>query len=102
MLVLSLPHFAPKAKIKLFPENFNGIFSLLQMKTSFVQRTGYASAGSNITNLSVKHQSSKTHMNNYTYSYYQLLGNTDVACALDEAKQREVDQHNRNATRYTK
>ena len=70
------------------------------MKTSFVQRTGYNSAGSNLSNLAGSHQASKKHIMYHTA--YKLLGNTDVACALDEARQREVTKHNYNASRYTK
>ena len=31
-----------------------------------------------------------------------LLGNTDVACALDEARARSIAQHNHKATKYTR
>ena len=30
------------------------------------------------------------------------MGNVDVACALDEARKREIAQHNHNASRYTR
>ena len=36
------------------------------------------------------------------YTSYQLLGNNDIACALDEARQREVTRHNHNATHYVR
>eukprot|EP00794_Sanderia_malayensis_P008316 gene8316-9202_t len=32
----------------------------------------------------------------------KLLGNTDVACGLDEARQRRVAHHNHNSSRYSK
>ena len=69
------------------------------MKVSFVQKKGFTSAGSNLWNLACKHQSSKKHIANQTA--YQLLGNTDIACALDEARQRNVERHNLNASHYT-
>ena len=33
---------------------------------------------------------------------YNLLGNIYVACAIDEARQREMTRHNHNASPYTK
>ena len=45
------------------------------------------------------HQISKKHITNHTA--YKLIGNMDVACALDEARKREVERHNHNATRYS-
>ena len=71
-----------------------------QMKGSFVQVDGFKSTGRNLTNIAGSHQASKEHMMNHTS--YKLLGNTDVACAIDEARQREVTRHNHNASRYTK
>lgn len=46
------------------------------------------------------HQASKKHINHHTA--YKLLGNADIACALDEAHRREIVQHNHNATRFSK
>ena len=70
------------------------------MKGSFVQVNGFKSTGRNLVNVAGSHQSSKKHMMNHTS--YKLLGNVDVACAIDEARQREVTRHNNNASRYTK
>lgn len=42
----------------------------------------------------------KKHINHRTA--YKLLGNADIACALDEAHRREFLQHNHNATRFSK
>ena len=56
-------------------------------KVSFVQG-GFSSSGSNLWNVANRHQASKKHITNHTA--YKLLGNVDVACALDEAGQREV------------
>ncbi len=36
------------------------------------------------------------------YTSYKLLCNIDVACSLDEARQREAIQYNQNLSRYTK
>eukprot|EP00795_Rhopilema_esculentum_P009914 gene9914-biopygen12623 len=41
-------------------------------------------------------------MHTVNYTAYQLLGNVDVACALDEARQQDVVRHNHNATRLSK
>ena len=57
--------------------------------------SGFKSTGRNLTNIAGSHQASKKHMMNHTS--YKLLGNTDVACAIDEARQREVIRHNHNA-----
>ena len=76
------------------------IIFLFQMKVSFVQRRGYTSTGSNLWRLANGHQATKTHIRNHTA--YRLLGNTDVACALDEARQRNVARHNQNASRYSR
>ena len=67
---------------------------------SFVKESGFVSAGQNLSNLAKRHEKSKTHTVNYTA--YQLLGNIDVACALDEARQRDVARHNHSATRLSK
>ena len=74
--------------------------TLLQMKACFVQPTGFSSDGRNMSNVANRHQSSKSHMTCHTS--YKLLGNVDVASALDEARQREILRHNENASRYTK
>ena len=68
-------------------------------KVSFVQG-GFSSSGSNLWNVANRHQASKKHITNHTA--YKLLGNVDVACALDEARQREVARHNHTASRYSK
>ena len=65
-----------------------------------MQVNGFKSTGRNLTNIAGSHQASKKHMMNHTS--YKLLGNIDVACAIDEARQREVTRHNHNASRYTK
>ena len=70
------------------------------MRASFVQKTGYNSTGSNLWKLASSHQASKKHIVYHTA--YKLLGNTDISCALDEARQREVARHNHNASRYTR
>eukprot|EP00795_Rhopilema_esculentum_P016293 gene16293-biopygen5543 len=67
---------------------------------SFVKESGFVSAGQNLSNLAKRHEKSKMHTVNYTA--YQLLGNVDVACALDEARQRDVVRHNHSATRLSK
>ena len=57
-------------------------------KVSFVQETGYSASGSNVSSVATRHETGKTHMTNFTA--YKLLGNVDVASALDEARQREI------------
>lgn len=69
-------------------------------KVCFVQEAGYTSSGSNLWNLAKSHQASKKHINHHTM--YKLLGNADIACALDEAHRREIAMHNHNATRFSK
>ena len=71
-----------------------------QMKGSFVQMDGFKSTGRNLTNIAGSHQASKKHMMNHTS--YKLRGNTDVACAIDKAQQREVTRHSHNASQNTK
>ena len=61
---------------------------------------GYQSAPSNLSNVADSHQATRTHIANHTA--YNLLGNVDVACALDEARKREIARHSHNASRYTK
>ena len=61
---------------------------------------GYQSAPSNLSNVADSHQATRTHIANHTA--YNLLGNVDVACALDEARKREIAKHNHNASRYTR
>ena len=41
-------------------------------------------------------------MHTVNYTAYQLLGNVDVACALDKARQRDFVRHNHSATRLSK
>ena len=67
---------------------------------SFVKESGFVSAGQTLSNLAKRHEKSKTHTVNYTA--YQLLGNVDVACAVDKARQRDVARHNHSATRLSK
>ena len=67
-------------------------------KVSFVRENGFQSSGNNLSNVALRHQASKMHITNHIA--YNILGNVDVACALDEAKQREISQHNDTATRY--
>ena len=69
-------------------------------KVSFVQETGYQSTGGSLSNIADRHQASKLHIMNHTA--YNLLGNVDVVCALDEERSREIARHNHNATRYTR
>ena len=61
---------------------------------------GYQSAPSDLSNVADSHQATRTHIANHTA--YNLLGNVDVACALDEARKREIAEHNHNASRYTR
>ena len=68
-------------------------------RVCFVQPTGYTSSGGNLWSVSTCHQATKNHTANFTD--YKLLGNVDVASALDEARQREIDRRNRNASRYS-
>eukprot|EP00794_Sanderia_malayensis_P002228 gene2228-2538_t len=67
---------------------------------SFVQETGFSSSGSNLWNVGKRHEGSKKHIANHTA--YKLFGNVDVACALDEARQRAVIRHNHDASRYSR
>ena len=76
------------------------LITLFQMKACFVQPTGFASDGRNMSNVANRHQESKSHMT--CHASYKLLGNVDVASALDEARQREILRHNENASRYSK
>ena len=69
-------------------------------KVSFVQENGFCSTGANLAHIANRHQASKKHVANYTA--YKLLGNIDIACALDEQRQRKVARHNRDASRYSK
>ena len=57
-------------------------------KVSFVQETGYSASGS--TSVVTWHETGKNH----NFTAYKLLGNVDVASALDEARQREIQAHN--------
>ena len=66
-------------------------------KVCFVQEAGYRSTGGSLVNIAVRHQSSKLHIIYHTA--LNLLGNTDVACALDEARARSIAQHNHKATK---
>ena len=62
--------------------------------------TGFTSTGRNLSSVANSHQKTKHHVTNHTA--YRLLGNVDVASALDEARQREIQRHNQNASRYAK
>ena len=64
-----------------------------------MQPTGYTSSGGNLWSVATCHQATKNHTANFTD--YKLLGYVDVDSALDEARQREIDRHNRNASRYS-
>ena len=64
---------------------------------SFIQETGYSVSGRNISSVASRHEAGKNHILKFTA--YKLLGNVDIACALDEAKQREIQAHNQNASR---
>ena len=65
-----------------------------------MRETGFQSKGNNMWIVTDRHQISKAHITNYTA--YNLLGNVDVACALDEARRREIAHHNHNANRYSR
>ena len=67
-------------------------------KVSFVREGRFQSSGNNLSNVALRHQASKMHITNHIA--YNILGNVDVASALNEARQREITQHNHNATRY--
>ena len=67
-------------------------------RVSFVQERGFSSVGSNLWSVATRHQASKNHIMSYTS--YKLLGNLDVASALDEARKRAIEAHNQNASRY--
>lgn len=62
--------------------------------------TGFCSTGRNLSSVANSHPKTKNHMTNHTA--YRLLGNMDMASALDEAGQREIQRHNQNASRYSK
>ena len=68
--------------------------------TSFARESGFQSSGDNLWNLSKRHEKTKMHIINHTA--YQLLVNIDVSCALDEARRRQIQQHNQTATRYAR
>ena len=70
-------------------------FSLQMRGVSFVKPTGFSSTGRNLSSVANSH-----HVTNHTA--YFLLGNLDVANALDEARQREIQRHNQNASRYAR
>ena len=70
------------------------------MNNSFVQDKGYSSSGSNFWFLANRHQCSRKHIDNHTA--YQLLGNVDIAYALDEARRQEVEIRNKQASRYSR
>jgi len=70
------------------------------MNNSFVQEKGYSSSGSNFWFLANRHQCSRKHIDNHTA--HQLLGNVDIAYALDEARRQEVEIHNKQASRYSR
>ena len=67
---------------------------------SFIQETGYSVSGRNISSVASHHEAGKNHILDFTA--YKLLGNVDIACALDEAKQRESQAHYQNASRLFK
>ena len=67
---------------------------------AFVKPIGFSSSGRNLSSVANSHQKTKHHVTNHTA--YCLLGNVDVASALDEARQREIQRHNQNASRYAK
>ena len=67
---------------------------------SFLQEAGYSAPGRNITSVANRHEAGKNHITNFTA--YKLLGNIDIACALDEARQREIQAHNQKASRLSK
>ena len=67
---------------------------------SFVQEHGLRSSGKIFWVVVNRHQGTQNHMANHTA--YKLLENVDVACALDQARQREVARHNHDASRYSK
>ena len=68
------------------------------MKNVFVRESGYSSSGSNLWRMASCHENSKKHINNHTA--YALLDSVNVACALGEARQREVNKH--NTSKYAK
>eukprot|EP00794_Sanderia_malayensis_P002083 gene2083-2361_t len=68
--------------------------------TSFARESGFQSSGGNLWNLAKRHKGRKMHIVNHTAD--QLLGNVDVAFALDEARRRQVEQHNKNANKYSR
>ena len=70
------------------------------MRNVFLLEKGYSSSGSNFWNLANLHQGSWKHITNHTP--YKLLGNVDIACALDEAHCREVEIHNNISSPYAK
>ena len=70
------------------------------MNNSFVQEKGYSLSGSTFWFLANRHQCSRKHIDNHTA--YQLLGNVDIAYALDEVRRQEVEIHNKQASRYSR
>ena len=75
-------------------------FALQMTNVCFVQEHGLRSHAKNFWVVVNRHQGTQNHMANHTA--YKLLGNVDVACALDQARQREVARHNHDASRYSK
>ena len=67
---------------------------------SFIQETGCSVSSRNMPSVASRHEAGKNHILNFTA--YKLLGNVNIACALDEAKQREIQAHNQNASRLFK
>ena len=67
-------------------------FSLQMRGVSFVEPNGFSSTGRNLSSVANLHQKTKYHVTNHTV--YRPLGNVDVANALAEARQREIQRHN--------
>ena len=63
---------------------------------TFIQDTGYSVSGRNISSVASHHEAGKNHILKCTA--YKLLGNVDIACALDEAKQRDIQAQNQIAS----
>ena len=57
-------------------------------KASLVKEKGFSSSGSNLWNVANRQQAIQNHIKNHTA--HKLVGNVDVACTIDEARQREV------------
>ena len=74
------------------------MLSTICILSSFVKESGFQSSGNNLSSVALRHQASKMHITNHIAS--NVLGNVDVACALDEARQRGITEHNHNVTRY--